>query len=66
LNIESSSTTSIDSLNPHLRLLVVDDAIACRKMVVRVIKKQGYAYAEAKNGQEAVDAVRLSMEQALE
>ena len=48
---------------PRLRLLIVDDAIACRKMVIRIIKDRGYKYVEAKNGKEAVEAVEISMKE---
>ena len=50
----------MDHNEPRMRLLIVDDAIACRKMVIRIIKDRGYKYVEAKNGKEAIEAVELS------
>ena len=60
-----SMTFTVESnqiMDPRLRFLIVDDAIACRKMVIRIVKEKGYSYVEAKNGKDAVEAIMISME----
>lgn len=51
---ESGSTAS-DSEQRNHRILVVDDALLNRKMLVRLLEKGGHSCACASDGQEAVD-----------
>jgi CheY-like chemotaxis protein len=53
----SSGYTNRRYSNCH-RVLVVDDAISNRKMLVRLLKSRGYACEQAENGQQAVDMYR--------
>ena len=40
------------------RVLVVDDDPAIRKLIVAALRRDGYEFAEASNGREALDAMR--------
>jgi CheY-like chemotaxis protein len=42
----------------QLSVLVVDDDPSIRRMIVATLKRDGYAFAEAANGREALDAMR--------
>jgi signal transduction histidine kinase len=57
----SSESTNRRYSNCH-RVLVVDDAISNRKMLVRLLKSRGYACAQADNGQQARDLSRYFCE----
>ena len=39
-------------------VLVVDDDPSIRKMIIAALRREGYAFAEAANGKEALDAMR--------
>jgi CheY-like chemotaxis protein len=45
-----------------LRILVVDDALTNRKLLMRLLKNRGHECDEAKDGQEAVDKVTESLQ----
>jgi signal transduction histidine kinase/CheY-like chemotaxis protein len=58
---ETKSPTSESTNRRHSdshRVLVVDDAVSNRKMLVRLLKSRGYACEQAENGQQAVDMYR--------
>jgi CheY-like chemotaxis protein len=46
----------------HPSILVVDDDPTIRKLIVRTLSRDGYALTEAKNGQEALEAMRSGTE----
>lgn len=50
-----------DAPSTVLRILVVDDSIAWRKMIVRVVRDHGYICFESKNGGDAVAVVQKSV-----
>jgi CheY-like chemotaxis protein len=61
LRSETKSPTSESTNRRHSdshRVLVVDDAVSNRKMLVRLLKSRGYACEQAENGQQAVDMYR--------
>jgi CheY-like chemotaxis protein len=58
----SSDSANRRYSNCH-RVLVVDDAISNRKMLVRLLKSRGYACEQAENGQQALDMYRDFCEQ---
>lgn len=46
------------------RLLVVEDTLSCRKMLIRLLERAGHTCVPATNGEEAVAAVRKDLEEA--
>ena len=59
---EAPNTISTASREPfNLRILVVDDVASNRKLLTRLLKKEGHVSDEATNGQEAIDKVKESM-----
>lgn len=46
----------------HPCILVVDDDPSIRKLIVRTLRRSGYTLSEARNGQEALDAMRSGTE----
>lgn len=50
-----------DSLAANLFILVVDDAMANRKLLQRLLERRGHACVTASNGVEAVDRVKESI-----
>ena len=49
-----------DAEDRTTRVLVVDDDPAIRKLIVAALRRDGYEFAEASNGREALDAMRGS------
>ena len=45
-----------------LNILVIDDSATNRKILTLLVKRKGYAYDSAENGQEAVDKVKVDIE----
>lgn len=43
---------------PEFTVLVVDDDSNIRRMIVAALKREGYGFAEATNGREALDAMK--------
>ena len=46
------------------RLLVVEDTMSCRKMLIRLLERAGHTCIQATNGEEAVVAVQRELEEA--
>ncbi len=46
----------------HKRVLVVDDAVSNRKMLVRILTNNGYVCEQAEDGQQALNMYRASLE----
>ena len=51
-------TTVLQKYRRDLPILVVDDDAALRRLIRRILEKEGYAVAEAKNGRAALERVR--------
>ena len=41
-----------------MRVLVVDDDVAIRRLIIATLKREGYEFSEAANGREALDRMR--------
>ena len=55
--MDNPLTSEIEVLNEQQRLLVVDDDEQIRKLLVTVMKRQGFAVEQASNGAEALEAI---------
>ena len=54
-----------EALHVHeRRLLVVEDTLSCRKMLIRLLERAGHTCIPATNGEEAVAAVQRDLEEA--
>lgn len=60
---ETSSETEPES-QQHFRILIVDDAKVCRKLLTRLLKSKGHICEEAENGLRAVEMVKKAMKKA--
>jgi len=47
-------------INPHFKVLIVDDSRVIRKMMQRILSSCGYTILEANNGAEAIEKVKVS------
>ena len=47
-------------INPHFKVLIVDDSRVIRKMMQRILSSCGYTILEANNGAEAIEKVKES------
>ena len=48
------------------KILIAEDVLACRKMLIRLLERAGHSCVIACNGQEAVDAIQTSIDGDLE
>ena len=58
----SQSAVSVNGLELRKCILVVDDAASNRKMLIRILKANGYLCEEAEDGQQAIDRYVESVE----
>ena len=58
----SQSAVSVNGLELRKCILVVDDAASNRKMLIRILKANGYVCQEAEDGQQAIDRYVESVE----
>ena len=58
----SLSAADLDGLELRRRILVVDDAASNRKMLIRILKANGYVCEQAEDGQQALDRYVESVE----
>jgi len=59
----TSTVVQSDELTPRrepFSVLVVDDDVNIRKMMIAALRRDGYSFIEAANGREALDAMRAS------
>ena len=61
-NIPKADDLNSGSIDLKLRILLVDDAVLCRKFHRRILAPSCHEILEASNGQEAVERVRESMQ----
>ena len=59
---QSLSAADLDGLELRRRILVVDDAASNRKMLIRILKSNGYGCEQAEDGQQALDRYVESVE----
>ena len=49
---------SVELVQSDVCILVVDDDVNIRRMIIAALKRDGYTFIEAANGREALDAMR--------
>ena len=56
-----ASESSISTKDTTKRILVVDDVLSNRKILMRVLTSKGYVCEQAEDGQQAIDVYRASL-----